>query len=120
MLKFFHFNLHSTYTHDTFLVEILELPGKTSLNSSRVGTTESNMSCCNPNPNLHEQLNRLHMTWKASVTDFSTFVFKITKLKIDANPFASAYRRDGLHGQAKRYVLFRICKFTMLRGTPDV
>ena len=37
------------------------------------------------------------------MTDFSTFVFKITKLKIDANPFASAYRRDGLHGQAKRY-----------------
>lgn len=54
------------------------------------------------------------------MTDFSTFVFKITKLKIDANPFASAYRRDGLHGQAKRYVLLRICKFTMLRGTPDV
>ncbi|XP_022792066.1 uncharacterized protein LOC111331261 [Stylophora pistillata] len=26
----------------------------------------------------------------------------ITELKIDANPFASAYRRDGLHGQAKR------------------
>lgn len=27
---------------------------------------------------------------------------QITKLKIDANPFASAYRSNGLHGQAKR------------------
>ncbi|KAJ7387444.1 T-box transcription factor tbx3 [Desmophyllum pertusum] len=27
---------------------------------------------------------------------------QITKLKIDANPFASAYRSEGLHGQAKR------------------
>jgi len=27
---------------------------------------------------------------------------KIAQLKIDANPFAKAFRRDGLHGKAKR------------------
>ena len=42
---------------------------------------------------------------------------KITQLKIDANPFAKAYRSDGLHGKAKRWVhpwIYQVLLFAIL------
>jgi len=44
---------------------------------------------------------------------------QITQLKIDANPFAKAYRSDGLHGQAKRRRLETTAASEYLK-TPEV